>query len=244
MNLRRVAAVAGLVSAGLFLLTIIITFAAGAPPALDDPAKDVASYYEDNQSLLQINGAIALVGTALIALWFVPIYRWIRDRGWVARDRAATGATAPAAGDDAGTWATIALAAFIATGAVVAVQGAIGVGLAQSIEDTRGSDEVVTALFDAFNGLGAAIGPLFALYLFALALSSRGTGYLPNWTIPVLYLASALSLITVLAPQTESDALGIAGLAAFALFIVVIAASSLTLMRPDAGTRSTTTAAT
>lgn len=242
MNLRRVAAVAALVTAALFLLSIILTFAAGTPPALDDSARKVAAYYEDNQGLLQLNAVITYVSIGLIALWFVPIYRWIRDRAWVAGD--AGTAARPAAGDESGTWATIALTGFIATGAVAAAQTGVGGALAQSIEDTRGSDEVVTALFDTFNGLGSAIGPLFALFLAALAMSSRGSGYLPGWTSPVLLVAAGASLISMLAPITESDAVALVGLFAFLLFIVVLAASGLTLLRSAAGeTTRTTTAA-
>ena len=245
MNLRRLAGAAGLLSAALFVLTIILTFVAGAPPALDDPVQDVASYYEDNQGLLQVNGIIGFITLFTIPLWFIPLYRWIRDRAWAAggggagASAAATpapaGTTAAAAGggtadDDAGVWATVAFGGFIATGAIAATQTGVATALAQSIEDIRGSDEVVVALFDTYNGLGAAIGPVFALFAVGLAFASRGTGLLPNWTRPVLLVAAVLSLISILAPFTESDAIGLLGLLAFVLFIVALIGSSLSLL--------------
>lgn len=262
MNLRRLAGLAGLVSAALFVLTIVLTFVAGAPPALDDPVNKVASYYEDNRGLLQVNGILGFITLFTIPVWFIPLYRWIRDRAWIAGDAgarvtpagastAASGGSAAAAGrggagadDDAGVWATIAFGAFIATGAVAAVQGGIATALAQSIEDIRGSDEVVLALFDAYNGLSAGLSPLFALFAVGLAFASRGTGLVPEWCRPVLLVAAVLGLISILAPFTESDVLGLAGLLSFVLFIVVVIASSLALLRPAATTGGATPAAT
>ena len=234
MSLRRIAGIAGLVSAALFILTIVITFAAGAPPALDDSAQKVTSYYEDNRGMLQLNGVLGFLTLFTIPLWFVPLYRWIRDRAW-ASGGATTGRDDVAANDDEGGWATIALAGFITTGAIAAVQTAVATALAQGIEDELGGNEAtVTALFDLYNGLAAAIGPLFALFALALAYAARGTGYLPDWASPVLLVTAALALISTLAPFTESDFIGLLGLLAFILFIVVIIASSLRLMRPDA----------
>ncbi len=255
------AGLAGLLSAALFLLTIILTFVAGAPPALDDPVQDVANYYEDNQGLLQVNAILGFITLITFPIWFVPLYRWIRDRAWAAggtgpgASAAATttatpGSTAVAgtagtAQDDAGVWATIAFGSFIATGAVAAIQGGVATALAQSIEDIRGSDEVVLALFDTYNGLSAALSPLFALFAIALALAARGTDLLPNWTRPVLLVAAVLALVSMLAPFTESDALGLLGLVGFVLFIIVVAGSSLSLLSPTtSGPRRDATTAT
>jgi hypothetical protein len=227
MNLRRIAAIAGLVSALIFLLTIIITFAAGAPPGLDDSAGEVATYYEDNQGLFQLSSVITFVGFFTVPLWFIPIYRWIRDRAWISGE-----ATRPAAADEAGTWATIAFGSFLVTGAIASVQTGITAALVQSIEDTRGSQEVVTALFDSINSLAAGVGAAFALFLIALAMAARGTDYLPSWASPVLLIAGLLSIISIFAPITEVDVLALAGLLAFALFIIIIGSSSIRLLSP------------
>ncbi|MFN2588780.1 MAG: hypothetical protein ABR613_11785 [Actinomycetota bacterium] len=184
MNLRRIAGAAGLISAGLFLLTIVLTFSAGRPPALDESAREVSSYYRDNSSMLQLNGVIGFITLFVIPLWFIPLYRWIRDRAWAG---GSTGTSDARSDDDSGTWATIALAGFIATGAVSAVQTGVATALAQGIEDELGgNDATVTALFDLYNGLGAAVGALFALFALGLAYAARGTGYLPSWASPVL----------------------------------------------------------
>ncbi len=237
MDLRRIAGIAGLVTAALFILTIVLTFAAGAPPALDDPAQKVSRYYQDNRSMLQLTGIIGFLTQFTIPLWFIPIYRWIRDRSW---SRGATGAASTGTADEeAGTWVTVALAGFIATGAIAAVQTGIATALASGIEDELGGSEpTVTALFDLYNGLSAAIGALVAVFAVGLAFAARGSDFFPSWASPVLLVTTVLSLISIFAPFTEADFLGILGLVAFVLLIVVIIGSSLRLL---GGARTTTT---
>ena len=256
MTLRRIAGLAGLVTAVLFALTIILTFAAGAPPALDDPAPKVSQYYEDNRSMLQLSGILGFLSLFTIALWFIPIYRWIRDRSWAAggtapgtaaatttaRDTATAGGVAGAtAEDDTVGWATIALAEFIATGAVAAVQTAVATAIASGIEDELGgNDATVTALFDFYNALGAAVGVLIALFTVGLAFAARGTDFVPTWASPVLLAVAVLSLLSMLGPFTESDFFAILSLLAFILFIVVLVGSSLRLMGGAGAGRGTT----
>lgn len=242
MDLRRIAGWAGLVSAVLFIISLVLTFSAGAPPALDDPAQKVTQYYQDNRSMLQLNGIIGFSTLFLIPLWFVPIYRWIRDRSWATG--AGTPATAATADEEAGTWATIALTGFIATGAIVGVQTGVAGAIASGIEDELGgSDPTVTALFDVYNGLGAAFGVTFALFALGLAFAGKGTAFLPSWASPVLLVLALTSFLSMLGPFTEADFFAILGLVSFVLFIIVVIGSSLRLLggaRPTTGTTTTT----
>lgn len=240
MDLRRIAGLAGLLASALFILAVILTFAAGQPPALDESAQKVTRYYQDNRSTLQLTGIISFLILFIIPFWFIPIYRWIRDRSWATSAGAGT-TPGGRAEDETGTWATLALAAFIATGVVNGVQTAVATAVASGIEDELGgNDATVTALFDLYNGLGAAIGPFFALLSVGVALVARGTPLFPNWSTPVLGVAAILILLSTFAPFTEIDFLAILGLIGFLLFIAVIIGSSLRLLGA-AGSPTTTT---
>ncbi len=244
MDLRRTAGLAGIISGILFVISLILTFSAGQPPALDEPASKVTQYYEDNKSMLQLNGIIGFITLFLVPIWFVPIYRWIRDRAW-ARGGAGTTTTTD---DDAGAWITLAFGGFIAAGALVGAQTGVATALTMGIEDELGgNDATVTALFDLYNGLGAAFGVVFALYALGLALGARATEYFPSWASPVLLVVTLTSLLSIFGPFTESDFFAILALIAFVLFIVVIIGSSLRLLggaRPSTGTTGTPTTGT
>src|SRR5918992_1111520 len=140
MDYQRIAASAGLLSAALILVLIVVTFAGGAPPALDDPAQKVLSYYKDNRSLSLFGGAIGFILLGLIPVFFLGVYALLRD------------ALAP----NIQVWPRLSLVALIVTGAFVGVQGSAALALALGAKDEFGGAPPVTGAFDSlFNPLAA-----------------------------------------------------------------------------------------
>jgi hypothetical protein len=221
MDYQRIAATSGLISAALLLVFIVTFFAGGAPPALDDPAQKVLNYYQDNRSLSYITAAIGFILLGLIPIFFLGVYALLRD------------ALAP----NLQVWPRLSLVALIVTGAFVGVQGSAAFALALGAKDEfGGSPPVAGALFDLYNALAAAIAVVFAVFLLAVGVAQdRAAGY-PKWWSQMLYIGAAASLISFLAPFTNSDFLAILGLLPVILFAVWIAVASLAMQRGTRGT--------
>lgn len=212
----RIAAMFGLISAVLIALSIIITFASGAPPALDDPADKILNYYQDNEGLVKLGGIVGMLSLLAVPIWYLGVYSALRDRGTTAGD----------------SWPRLGLAALIASGAVIGVQGAVVLALGLGAKDEFDQAPAVAgALFDVYNGLSAAIAVLFGLLLIATGVALNRAGGYPNWWSSMLYIGGIASIISFLAPFTNADFLAYFALVAIITFIVFAAASSMAMMR-------------
>jgi hypothetical protein len=224
----RIAAAAGLLLGVLVLISIIITFAGGAPPALDASAQKVINYYQDNEGLAKLGAVVGFLILGLAPIFYLGLYGRLRDRG------AATGAATASSASDA-SWPRLGLVAFIAAGAVVAVQGSSALALALGAKDEfQGAPGVAGSLFDLYNALGAALAILFAVFLIATGVSLARSGGFPTWLTPLLYVGGVASLVSFLAPFTEVDAFAFIGIIPYICFGVLGAAGGASLRRGSA----------
>ena len=215
----RLAGMFGVLTAVLILILIIITFAGGAPPALDAPSQEVINYYQENEGLSKLGGILGFIVLATAAIWFLGVYSVLRDRGTAALE----------------AWPRLGLTGFIVTGALVGTQGAVALGIALGAKDEfQGAPPVAGALFDLYNGLGAAIGVVFGLFLLATGISLARAGGYPAWWSQMLYVAAIASFISFLAPFTEQDAFALIGLLPLVLFGVFAAVSGMAMQRGTA----------
>lgn len=208
----KVAAAAGLLTALLVLISIVITFSNGAPPALDDGSQKVIDYYQNNQGRSEIGAIVGFLILGTAAIFFVGLYTSLRDRG--------NASTATDALTD-NAWPRLALTTFIASGAIVAAQGSAALALALGAQDEfDGAPGVAGALFNLYNALGAAFAIPFAVFLAATAYSLDrvdGRRY-PGWLKPALLVGAVSSFIAFFAPFAEIDALAYFGLIAYIVF--------------------------
>lgn len=212
----RVAAYAGIVSAILVGLSLILTFVQGAPPALDDPADKVLKFYKDNVELVKLGAALGFLSLVAIPTWYLGLYSALRDR-------LSTGADA---------WPRLGLTALIATGSVIAAQTGVILALALGAKDEFDKTPAVAgALFDIYNGMAAGIAVLFGLLLIATGVAVDRAGGYPKWWSTILYVAGVASFISFLAPFLKADALAYAGLVTVILFIVFIVVTSMAMLK-------------
>ena len=213
----KIAAAAGLLTALLVLISIIITFSNGAPPALDDGSQKIIDYYQNNQGRSEIGAIVGFLILGTASTWFLGLYTSLRDRG------NASSAT-DALTDNA--WPRLALATFIASGAIVAAQGSAALALALGAQDEfDGAPGVAGALFNLYNALGSAFAIPFAVFLAATAYSLDrvdGRRY-PSWLKPALLIGALCSFIAFFAPFAEIDALAYFGLIPYLVFGLVAA---------------------
>ena len=213
----RIAGMFGLISAVLFVVLLIITFAGGAPPALDASAQEVVKYYSDNEGLSKLGGILGFIGLLTVPIFYLGVYSTLRDRG---------------AGGD--TWPRLSLVALIVTGAFIGVQGSAALAIALGVKDDFGDTPAVAgALFDLYNALGAAIAIVFGLFFAATGVALKRAGGYPAWWSTLLYVAALFSFVNFFAPFTEIDVLALLGLIPFVIFIIWIAAASMWLMRAN-----------
>ena len=238
---RRIASAAGLATALLVLISVIIGFSNGAPPALDDPAQKVIDYYQNNQGRSEIGAIVGFLILGTASMFYLGLYTWLRDRG--VTDRSAV--------DDSEAWPRLALATFIASGAIVAVQGATALAIALGAQDEfDGAPGVAGGLFNLYNALGAAFAIPFAVFFWATAASLeriRNTDRndrieLPSWLRPALYIGALSSFISFFAPFAEIDALAYFGLIAYLVFGVLGGVVGMAMGRTNNTSRSTTRA--
>lgn len=229
----RLAGAAGIVSGVLLILLVILTFAGGAPPALDDPAPDIINYYQDNEGLSKLGGILGFIALATVPVWFLGIYGALRDRGASAGTVAAS---------DNVAWPRLGLVALIVTGALVAVQGSAALALSLGAKDEfQGAPAVAGALFDLYNALAAAIAITFGLLLAAIGVALQRSGGYPNWWATLLYIGALASFISFFAPFFEADPLAFFGIIPVLIFAIFALASGMALNRPAAGGTTTTT---
>lgn len=214
----RIAAYAGIISAILVGLSIVLTFAQGAPPALDDPADKVLKFYKDNKDMVKFGAILGFLSLVTIPVWYLGLYSALRDR--------------LTAGTEA--WPRLGLTAFISTGAVIAVQTGVILALALGAKDEFDKAPAVGgALFDIYNGLSAGIAVLFGLLLIATAVAVDRAGGYPKWWSTILYVAGLASFISFLAPFIDADVLAYVALITVILFIVFMVVTSMAMLRRD-----------
>lgn len=212
----RIAGMFGIITAVLVLLLIVITFAGGAPPALDDPAQKVINYYQENEGLAKLGGIIGFLILGTVPVWFLGVYSILRDR--------ATEASA--------SWPRVGLVALIVTGAFAGTQGAVALAIALGAKDEfQGAPPVAGALFDIYNALGAAIAIAFTVFFAATGIALARTGGYPAWWSQMLYLAAIASFVAFFAPFTGTDAIALLGLLAFLIFGVFAGVTGMAMQR-------------
>jgi hypothetical protein len=214
----KLAGYAGIVAAILVAIGVILTFAQGAPPALDDPADKVLKYYKDNKEMVKFGAALGFLALAAIPIWYLGLYSALRDRINTASD----------------SWPRLGLVALIATGAVVAVQDSVLLALGLGSKDEFDKVPAVAgSLFDIYNGLAAAIAVLFGLLLIATGVALDRAGGYPKWWSTILYVGGVASFISFLAPFLKADALAYAALVTIIAFIAFVAVTSMAMLRSN-----------
>ncbi len=239
-DFRRLAGLAGVVSAILLVIGLIAAFAQGAPPALDGKAADVANYFGDNQGLAKMTALLNFLPILTLPILFVAWYSSRRDGG-------STGTATGAGSWGSALWARTALIGFIVLGVFSTIQGAAAFAITLGVKDDfEGSPAIAGALFDFYNALAAATALVMALFLWSIAnADGRDDGSVrdrgPSWLKPALYIGVAASLLSFLAPFLEIDVLAMAGLIAYLVFIVWVAVTGMGFLKGADGSTTTTT---
>jgi hypothetical protein len=154
----RFAALGGVAFVVLYIVGAVLP---GEPPAVDDPAADVAAFFNDNR--VEFLSGMLLIGFGVVAfLWFVSsLVATLRSVGEERLANAAFGG----------------FLAFIGLGSLAAlVRASLAYGVATDVEPAQVLGLYhMAAVIDVFSSL------FFAAFAAAVAGASLRTGFLPRW---------------------------------------------------------------
>jgi hypothetical protein len=195
------------IAAIVFVVLILITvFASGQPPAADDAVDKIRTYLVDHRSALLISNLLGLIGIPLV-IWFAVVLREVL-RG----DR-----TANALG-------TASLAGLLVTAPMAMVGGGLtsAAVYVDGVADKLGDDSV-RILFEAQSLIFAATSAGLVLFSLAAGLAIQRTRALPSYTMWLAYLTTVANLLAMVSTVAAgASVLGLPGVIAFALFVLVV----------------------
>jgi hypothetical protein len=196
---ERYAALGGV---AFVVLSVVGTFIAGAPPAADDSAVEIAEWFADNPGAIQASQF--LNGLSLIGLtwWAGSLFRRML-RAENGRPRLSI----------------VAIAGLIFGGTFALVSGAIMSATALRIDEIGDSAQVfytmsMVLLSTSAFGIVAALAAISAL--------SLRTKMLPQWLTFLGWLVALLFLIGSIGSATDSAAFGFFGFAGFLVWCIWI----------------------
>jgi hypothetical protein len=210
---ERYAALGGFV---FVILNVVGAFLPGTPPALDDGAAKVATYFKDNDSMIMAAQVLSGFGTIGLAWWFGSLFR---------RLRAAEGGNP--------RLSVVALLGLALGGSCALISGAITSTTAMRIDDI-GEGAIV---FYALSGVViATAGFGVIVFLSAVCALNYRTKMFPEWTSYLGWLAAAGFVVASLGAASDASALGLIGLLSFLLWCAWIVALSALMWRGAAAT--------
>jgi hypothetical protein len=196
----------GGVAAIVFVVLILITiFSGGSPPAADDSAEKIRTYFIDHRGALLVANLLGVLAIPFV-LWFLVVLR----------DTLRGDAMANALGNAAFAGLVVTAAMALAGGAVAA-----SVVYVDGFVNTVSAD-TVQLVFEAQTLLFAATAAGLILFSLTAGLAIQRTGALPAYTMWLAFLATLGNVLTVVSTASSDAAmLGLAGVTTFALFVLV-----------------------
>lgn len=187
------------------VLTAIGAILIGSPPSRNDPASEIAKYYADNDSAIQLAGCLAALGVIGLAWWFGTLWRDMAD---------AEGGTPRVA--------IIALIGFVLSGIGAMVGFIVDAGTAAAIDMAGEGSTIFFQISNVSFGFAAMGDVILTAAVGGLIIRS---GFLPRWVGYLSYAVAVLSLVGVFSIASDEDILNLFTVIAtllWAAWIVVI----------------------
>ena len=204
MNDRAVrwAGLAGILFVVLIIISIVLT---GSMPAADDPAEKIRTFFVDHRGGLLAANFLGLLATPFV-IWFGVMLREIVRGDRIARAQG-----------------TVSLAGLLVTAPMAMVGGALEVA-AVYVDGAaaKTNPDTLRLLFDAQGLVFAATAAGILAFVSGAGLAIRRTGALPAYTAWLAALAVVGNVVALFSTLgSGASAVGLAGVATFALFILV-----------------------
>jgi hypothetical protein len=188
------------------VLMVIGVIVAGAPPSRNDPASEIAKFYADNDSAIQLMACLAALGVIGLVWWFGTLWRDMAD---------AEGGTP--------RLAIIALIGLVLSGIGAMVGFIVDAGTAAAIDMAGEGSAIFFHISNVSFGFSAMGDVILTAAVGGLIIRS---GFLPRWVGYLSYAVAVLSLVGVFSIASDQDVLNLFVVVAtllWAAWIVVIA---------------------
>jgi hypothetical protein len=213
---RRTAGFAGIATGLLLLVAFVVP---GAPPAPDDPLRDITSFFADKHNTLRVSMVLISLAAASFLVFLGVVVALIRSR---------EGVFAPYASVAALTGAATIIAVTVTLSAFIGAAYRAG---------PDGNDQAVRALFDFSNELGTVVNATGAVAMATASLAVRRFRVLPGWAATTGLVAAALTAIGELGLLADKGAFApggvVAGLAPTLGALVWTVSWGLALLRSE-----------
>ena len=188
------------------VLAVIGGILAGSPPGRSDSPADIAKYYADHDSGLQVGAFLGALGVLGLVWWFGTLWRSMAD---------AEGGTPRVS--------IIALVGFILSGTAAMAAFTIDAATAAAIDVAGDGSKVFFQISNISFGFSALGDVILTAAVGGLILR---TGFLPKWVGYLSYAIAVLALVGAIGIANDASAftaLTFLAAAAWGIWIVVIA---------------------
>jgi hypothetical protein len=191
------------------VLSVVGALIGGALPSRTDPAAEIAEWFSDNDSAIQLGAFLTVVGVVGLAWWFGSLWRSLTTYD-----------------DGSERIAVIALVGLVVSG--VGAMGAfmVNAGAAATI-DILGEG---SAIFFSIASVGYALGAMGnAITSLAVSAHCLRSGFLPQAVGGFGVLVAVANAIASIGIASDAEFFGIFGFISFLAFAAWILAVSVTL---------------
>ena len=218
-SLRKIAGVAGILFVVLLVISVIMIIGAPMP---DKSTAKIVKWYGDNRGVVFTSAALTGLGLPVFLVFLSYLHQFVAAGPGVRRAFLAS--------------TLLASGVVTVTIATVTVLPTVALAIAAGRPGVTPGDGTVHLLADLTNLSGAFISCGLALFLLVLGLLLAGGELSPRWGTWVAYVAAAANLIAGVATPFVSkagkpDPLSILGLLGLVLFLIVVVAISIELLR-------------
>ena len=184
---------------------------AGSTPSRGDSAADIANFYADNDSAIQVGAFLTLLGVVGLVWWFGSL--------WRAMGRAEEGSP---------RLSVIALVGFVISGAMALSGFTVNAATAAGI-DVIGEGSAfflgLSSVFFAASSIGDVI------MVGAVSGLAWRTGFLPRWIAQAGLVVVLASLVASLGMASDADFFGLFALIAFVVWALWLLSVGVLLYR-------------
>ncbi|HKW58234.1 MAG TPA: hypothetical protein VJR46_00540 [Candidatus Dormibacteraeota bacterium] len=189
---RRITGVSGLT----FVVVFVIANIASGEPSRGATKEEIAKYMSSHQTSNEVLGALAMLVSAILALFVVGV--WVQLRY--------------GRSDSSRAWPAAALVGGIVMAGNLAFVGGSIASMGRLGDSLANQPILAQTVFTSYQGTAAAIVPFIALLLVGSGMATLESGAFPTWTAWLAFLGSALNIVLLVQsfwPGPVLDGVGI-----------------------------------
>lgn len=212
MSFQKIAGVAGIVAALLFVVNFL---AQGQPEAADASAADIVKYAVDNSGGIKLAMGAGTVLLLPLLFWGAGVMGRLRD-----------------AGGEGAAWGATGYGALVLAGALFASANLIWLPIVVT-PGVRGDDSLVAFMWASVYVIGAAAFVAIAAVLLAFSCGGLRCGVGARWLNWLGIVGGVVALIGGAWPEASAkgDLLGAVGIPGYLIFVVWVLITGIELVR-------------